>query len=373
MQIPVRASYAEIDLAAFRWNFKKIQNHVKPAAIGAVVKANAYGHGIEEIAREAVKLGVHCLCVGFVQTGLKLREIGLDVPVLVLIPASYNEIEQAIHENLELSAYSLEDAQKVSAAAKRLTKKAVIHVFIDTGMHRAGLLWEQAVEEIKKIYELPGIRIKGIYTHFASADWSDLTFTYKQLDRFKSVLSGLPFTVPVIHAANSAAILQVKESLFNMVRPGLSLYGYYPSMQCKRPFLLRPVMSLKSYVADVQTYKANESIGYSLTYTIPEQTNIAAVPIGYGDGVNRLFSNNGSVLIRGKRYPIIGRVSLDWILADVGGETDIKPGDEVVLMGKQGNSKITIYEWCETLQTIPYEVTCNISSRVPRKFINASE
>ena len=367
MQNSPRESFAEIDLEAFKWNFKQIQDYVQPAGIGAVVKANAYGHGVETIAQEAVRLGAAYLCVGFVQEGLAIRRLGLDIPVLILIPVLIGEIERALCENIALTVSSFTSAQEISEVAKRLGEKAKVHVKIDTGMHRIGLLWERAVDELIKINALSGITIQGVYTHFAAAESTDLTYSYTQLERFKAVMSKLPFSVSIVHCANSAAILQVTDSFFNMVRPGLALYGYYPSKECKRPLALKPVMSIKSYVSEVRKICAPDGIGYSLTYKVREPTKIATVPIGYADGVNRLFSNSGSVLIRGIRFPIVGLVSMDLVMLDLGSESDIQPGDEVVLLGKQRDGEISIDEWCEKLQTIPYEITCNIPSRIPRR------
>jgi len=366
-----RSTLATIDLAAFRWNFRQIQEFVKPAKIGAVVKANAYGHGAGVIAREAERLGAAYLCVANVREGLELRQMGIKLPILVFIPPVLHEIKPALEKKLELTAYSYETARAISNTAKRHGKKAVIQVEIDTGMHHAGLAWNSAVEELQRIHALPCITLKGLYTHYATADWSDLSHAYEQLRRFTAVVDALPFSVRLVHTANSGAVLQMKESYFDMVRPGLSLYGYYPSMQCRHSLSLQPVMSFRSYVAHVDTFDKHESFGYSLTYTTQKKTGIAIVPAGYADGVNRLFSNSGSVLIRGRKCPIVGRVRMDSILVDVGLENGVRQGDEVILFGKQGHQEISVNDWCDKLKTIPYEVTCSVSSRVPRRIINA--
>ena len=367
--IPPHGTYAEIDLDVFCWNFKQIKEYIKPSAVAAVIKANAYGHGMIEISRESVRSGAAYLCAAYVQEGLVLRKAGIDIPILLLVPVRLSEIEPALIGDLELTVDSYEDACAISVAAVRLHKEAAIHIFVDTGMHRMGVQWENAINVITKIATLPKIFIKGIYTHFSSADTSDAVITYKELERFIMVLSQLPFSIPVIHTACSAAVVKLKESYFTMVRPGFALYGfneaddvYYKDLQ------LKPVLSLKSYVAEVQKYKAYERFGYSLTYQIPEPRWIAVVPAGYADGVDRRFSNNGEVLINGRRFPMVGIVSMDTVLIDVGSDETVKPGDEVVFIGKQGSEEITIHQWCEKLQTIPYEITCSISSRVERRY-----
>jgi len=365
-----RSTYVEIDLDAFRWNFNQIKKTVKPAQIAAVVKANAYGHGVEVIAKESVRLGAKYLCVAFVNEGLEIRQMGITIPILVFAPPVSNEIKPALKNDLELIVCSSDEAREIAAVAKELGKTASIQINIDTGIHRTGLLWKNALEELKKINTVTGITISGIYTHFATSEWTDLTFAYEQLDRFKTILKNIPFSPPLIHAANSGAILQIKESYFKMVRPGISLYGYYPSLFCKRRFSLKPVMTFKSFVAHVREYEADERFSYSLTYCTEKQTCIATVPAGYADGINRLLSNTGKVLINGKKYPIAGMVSMDCILVDVGPNSNVREGDEAVLFGKQGNSEISGYDWCDILHNIPNELVCAITSRVPRKYIN---
>ncbi len=365
-----RESRVDINVKAFRWNFNKIKERVAPAKIAAVVKADAYGHGAEVLAREAEKLGAEYLCVAFPVTGIKLKKAGINTKILVLTKPSAEDAEIAIENDLELIVDGPETAKMISEAAGRSGKQAVVHIYIDTGMHCAGIPFDNANESIEKIREIENIYIKGIFTHFAASDWSDLQFTYLQIERFKKVLDEIRFYIPVVHAANTGGILQVPESYFDMVRPGLGLYGYYPSMLCKRSILLKPVLSYRSTVSAIKEYVEGVRFGYSLTYTANNDTKIATVLAGYADGVNRLLSNNGSVLIKGKEYPVVGRVAMDAILVDIGLDSGVEAGDEVVLIGKQGKNEITIYDWCERLSTIPYEITCNISQRIPRIYKN---
>jgi len=367
--IPPRQTYAEIDLDAFNWNFKQVQKRVNPSKVAAVVKANAYGHGLIEISQEAIQLGAIYLCVALVQEGLALRQAGIDIPILLMLPVPHWELEMAVAENLELSINSYEEACAIADSAQRLHKDALVHIYVDTGMHRMGVQWDCADDVIQRISNLPGIRINGIYTHFSSADSSDLRCTIKELERFKSVLSRVRFSIPFVHTSNSAALVNVKESCFTMVRPGFALYGFNSADdEWYKDLQLKPVLSFKSYVAEVQTYKAYERFGYSQTYMIPESRRIAAVPAGYADGIDRRFSNFGEVLINGDRFSIVGIVSMDTVLVDIGNDNSIRPGDEVVFIGKQRNDEITLQDWCKKLQTIPYEITCSISSRVERRF-----
>ncbi|MFC1555437.1 alanine racemase, partial [candidate division KSB1 bacterium] len=335
MNIPVRNSFAEIDLKAFRWNFDQIKKQVQPAKIASVVKANAYGHGDIRISEQAVMSGTEYLCFEIVQNGIRIRKSGINAPILIFIPPGNDEIEPAILKNLDLTVNSLKTAENISDAAAAINKTAKVHIFIDTGMHNIGIDWNSAPELIHKIEKLPNVEIKGLCTHFATSDWSDLTFAYDQLERFDSVIKKIDPDIPFIHCASTGAILQMKESYFNMVRPGIGLYGYYPSMICKRTLHLKPVMSLRSYVSHISEFEKGEEFGYSLTYRTGKRTKIVSVPVGYGDGINRLLSNNSEVLIGGRKYPVIGRVAMDWIMVDIGLDNKIMENDEVVLLGKQ--------------------------------------
>ncbi len=363
---------AVIDLEALRWNAVQIQNYVNPVPVCAVIKADAYGHGAYEIARELINVGIEHFCVALVKEGVGLRKKGINKPILVLSPTEYDEIESTVQYGLELTVTSCEQANVISEQVKKLGKEIAVHIYIDTGMQRGGVYWQDARKEIGKIAQCNWLNIKGIYTHCAAADESDLTFTSTQLDRFDSAIQGCKGTIPAVHAAGSGALLQMPESHCTMVRPGISLYGYFPSRECKQAVQLKPVMSVKSKVADVRLYHALEGIGYSLTYKVDQPTRIVSVPIGYDDGVNRLLSNKGSVLIRGKRFPIVGIVAMDWIMVDIGDDASVHSGDEVILLGKQGEQEITIHEWCEIVHTIPHEVLCNFTGRLQKQYINAS-
>jgi alanine racemase len=350
-----------------------VRSCIGPAVkIMAVVKANAYGHGMRTIAYEAVRSGAAYLGVARVDEGLEIRKAGLGQPVLVFEVAPPTHLDRAIVDSLELTAASVEHAEGISSAAGRQQRKAKIHAKVDTGMGRLGIQYQQAVDAIEKIARLPGIELTGVYSHFATSDEIDQSFASDQLDRFSQVLEGLEhrrIAIPLRHMANSGAIISLPSSSFDMVRPGIMLYGYPPRnrMQVKHPLV--PVLSLVSQVTFMKHVPKGTSISYGRRYIAPSDTSIATVPVGYGDGYSRLLTNNVEVLIRGRRYPAVGTICMDHFTVDVGNAAEIGVGDTVTLIGKDGNEDISAWELAEKLQTIPYEVTCMISSRVPRYYI----
>ncbi|MFQ5602479.1 MAG: alanine racemase [bacterium] len=369
----IRPTIAEVDLRAISNNIKAIRRKVTPAQVMAVVKANAYGHGLKEVAKIAMANEVNYLGVALLEEGVQLRTLSKQFPVLVFGGFFESQIEAALRNNLELTLYDGHRARLLSQKAGQLAKTARVHIKIDTGMGRIGVPWSEAVDFIKEVIQLKNIEIVGVYTHFASADERDKSYARKQLQRFQSVLAKLQeakIHVPLQHAANSGAILDLPESYFNLVRCGVSMYGYYPSRETSESLKLSPAMILKSQIISLKQINKNSYISYNRTYKTDGDTVIATVPIGYGDGYNRLLSNRGKVLISGQRYPVVGRVCMDQIMVDVGPKPQINVGDEVVLLGKQGKEEISMYEICDLLNTIPYEVTCWISERVPRIYRN---
>jgi len=363
---------AFIRLDSIRHNLEQIKKKVSPALVMGIVKANAYGHGIKVISKELVSAGVNYLGVGHVAEGLSVRELEKEIPILVLSPLFPEEVLPAIKVDLEITVVSLESALSVSQTVAETGKRAIVHIKIDTGMHRLGIPWENSSDVIEKISLLPNIQIKGIFTHLATADEKDKQFAELQLKRFDCVCEAVESTgirIPLKHAANSAAILDLPNSYYDIVRPGICLYGYYPSRETSKSIFVKPVMTLKSRVRQLRFAKKGESLSYGQTYRLPESTYVAAIPVGYADGYNRLLSNKGSVMINEKKYPVIGTVCMDWILVDAGDAKGIKEGDEVLLFGRQNGSEISIWEMCDHLNTIPYEILCNITPRVPREYI----
>ncbi|MFQ5674264.1 MAG: alanine racemase [bacterium] len=369
--ISLSATRAEINLSAIVSNLLSIKERVAPAGVMAVVKANAYGHGLSEVAKVALENGVQYLGVARVEEGIRIRRFESDKPVLVFGGFMANEVPEFLKNNLELTVFDLRLAESLSTTARELGAVAKVHIKVDTGMGRVGLQWQEAAEFITRVWELSHVQVVGIYTHFASSDSADNSFADIQLHRFRQVLSELDdrgVEIPVKHAANSGAILDLPASYFDLVRAGVSLYGYYPSANTSESLRLTPSMTLKSQVISVREVEAGTKISYDATYETQRRTRMAVVAIGYGDGYNRLLSNQGEVLINGKRYPVRGRVCMDHIMVETGPEAEIRIGDEVVLLGRQGAEEISIDEICTKLNTIPYEFTTLISDRVPRVY-----
>lgn len=365
-----RATWVEINLGAIAHNLQEIKRKVAPAEIMAVIKADAYGHGLKEVARVALENNARYLGVSTVEEGVQLRK-QTTTPILVFGGFFENQIKACLEHDLELTLFDFERAGALSKQAQASGNSAKVHIKVDTGMTRVGVHWQESLDFICRVSELRYVKIVGIYTHFASADAKDKSFAKTQLQRFQKVLTELEMRniqIPLKHTANSGAILDLPESYFDMVRPGVSIYGYYPSFEATESINLQPAMSFKSQVVAVKQVESGTKISYDSTYETVKQTKIVTVPVGYADGYNRLLSNQGEVLIRGKRYPVVGQVCMDFIMVDIGLENDIQTGDEVVLLGCQGDEEISIYEICEKLNTIPYEFTCMISSRVPRVY-----
>lgn len=365
-------THAVIDLVAFRKNIAAVRSLIAPGTkIMAVVKADAYGHGMFEIALEAVKSGVEYLGVARAYEGAQLRQAGISAPILAFEAVPVEHQEAALGYDLDLTVTSVDGARRLSEAAGRSGRKARVHVKVDTGMGRLGLNPSVAGKEIETIARLPGIEASGVYSHFATSEDPDQSFAQRQLELFMRVLGDLDrrgVHVPLRHMANSGAILQVPGSHFEMVRPGLMLYGYTPRPHVTQRTALFPVMSLVSRVAFLKRVGPGTSISYGRHYVTSRETCIATIPVGYGDGYSRLLTGKGDVLIRGSRYPIAGTICMDQLMADVGPESDVREGDQVTLLGQDGEESIWCWELAGKIGTIPYEITCLVTSRVPRLF-----
>jgi len=372
----VRPTYAEVDLSAVESNVRQVIERVRPAQVMAVVKANAYGHGAVEVARVAVAAGAAYLGVALVEEGIALRDAGVDAPILVFGGFFDDQVEAFVERRLQATLFDLHSAEVLDQAAQRSGGRHPVHVKLDTGMGRVGVDWRQAVDFLEQVRRMEGLEVVGLMTHLATADERDKTFARTQLCRFREAIRSLEESgvqIPIKHAANSAAILDLPEAWFDLVRLGVMLYGYYPSEETSESIPVVPAMRLVSHVIYLKTVAAGTPVSYGRRYTTEKETRIATVPIGYADGYNRLLSNQGEVLIRGRRFPVVGRVCMDQIMVDVGLTSDVRIGDEVVLLGRQGDAEIPIWEICRKLGTIPYEVTCWVSSRVPRRYLPAGQ
>lgn len=365
-----RQTWVEVDKSDFHFNLKKIKQYLaKDTKIMPIIKANAYGHGGIALAREAQKAGVSYIGVSSLEEGIQFREAGIKTNILVLGSAyPLENLQVAAVHSLTPTISNMAGVMALEDLAIRLNKKMNFHLEIDTGMGRKGALPESAYPILLKIAQTPEISMTGMYTHFSVAD-TDPVFTRTQLESFtkiaryaKSAL-GLKF---IAHAANSAALFKDKRTHLDMVRPGISLYGLSPFKHAERFIKLKPVLSWKARITSLKRVPSGFSVSYGRTYVTNRASVIATIPVGYADGYNRLLSNKGDVLVRGKRCPVAGRVTMDMTMIDVTGVKGVALGDEVVLIGAQGKEQIKADELAKIQDTINYEITCAISPRVPR-------
>lgn len=366
---------AEIDLDAIASNIKNIRNMTnKNAKIMAIVKADAYGHGAVEVAKVLLYNGADCLGVAILDEAIQLRKNNIHVPILILGYTPEAKMEDVVKYDIIQTVFSYETAYQLSLSAVKLNKTAKIHIKIDTGMGRIGFLPnETAIEEIMKIASLPNINIDGIYTHFSTADEFDKSFTLKQLKVFKYIIEGLEkkgISIPIKHCANSAAIMDLENAFFNMVRPGIILYGMYPSSEVKKEKLsLIPAMSIKTHISYVKEVEEGTPIGYGRTFITKRKSKIATVPIGYADGFQRIMTKGGRVIVGNGYAPVVGRICMDQFMIDVTDVEEVKAGDEVIILGRKKEKEISAEEIAAIMGTISYEVVCMIGKRVPREYI----
>lgn len=364
-----RKTWAEINLKAISHNFDKVKKMLKAdVKILAAVKANAYGHGIIPVSRHFEKLGVDFLGTSSIDEAAALRGALIKKPILNLSNLLPDEIEAVLKFNIIPSLADFETAKKLNKKALRLNKKVPVHVKIDTGMGRIGVWHEKAKDFFSKLKALDNLIIDGLYTHFPSAD-EDKKFTLEQINKFNVIVNEVKLMgiMPkYIHTANSAALFNCHETHFNLVRPGLALYGVEPVHGKKLD--LEPALSFKTRIVYLKEAAKGRSISYGRTFTVLHDTRIATLPVGYADGYPHLLSNKAKVLIKGKFYPVAGRVCMDQTMVDVGLRDELKVGDEVVLIGRQGEKKIEVGDIAELCATISYQILCWISSRVPRVY-----
>ncbi len=365
-------SYVEVDLDAIAHNIRTLKTHVGPrVALMAVVKANAYGHGAVEVAQTALKHGAERLAVARAGEGIELRKAGITAPILAMSYTPPGDMDAVVAHNLTVAVTERETAEALSARAVAQGRIMPVHVKVDTGMGRFGLLPEEVVPFLNWLTTLPNLTLEGLYTHFAVADLADKTYTREQFRIFQRVAAEAQtagHTIPLRHVANSATILDLPDMHLDAVRPGVATYGLRPSGEVPPALPLRPALAIKSHVARVRTLPAGSSISYGRTYITPRETPVALIPVGYGDGYHRLASNRGAVLINGKRAPIVGRVCMDQFVVDISLVGSVKLGDEVVLLGRQGDGYITAEEIAGWTETINYEVTTSLLPRLPRLY-----
>ncbi len=365
-----RPLWAEIDLDALAYNVAALKGQAGPAAMAAVVKANAYGHGALGVARASLEAGADRLAVICVDEGEQLRRAGITAPILVMGHSPASDAGRIVELALTPTVNTLEMGRALAREAEAAGVRQPVHLKVDTGLNRYGLPPQEIVPLAEALREMPTLELEGIFTHFASADEGDKRFTLEQYTIFRAVVEMLPW-IPIRHVSNTATLLDRPEMSLDMVRPGVGIYGLYPSQYVSRSLSLKPVLSLKSRITRLTAIAPGDSVSYGRTWRANRPSVIALVMCGYADGLSRVLSNRGAVLVRGKRVPIVGRVCMDMCMVDVTDVPDVAEGDEVVIIGRQGEMMITAAELADLCGTISYEVLCGISARVPRLYLRS--
>lgn len=369
-------TWAEIDLDALQHNVEEIRKQIKKSTrVLAVIKADAYGHGAVGIVQELLRCGITDFAVASVNEAVQLRRAGIQANLLILGYTPDENLSAVVETGVQQTLYSVKQAKLLQEIAVAQGRVVGIHLKVDTGMHRLGFADnEQSVLDICQIAEMPNLSIEGIFSHFAGADQEDLTGAEKQLKRFQDFLEKVNqkgISIPLRHMANSGAIVTMKEAEYDMVRPGLLLFGHFPSETCRLPELdLKPVMTVKSRIAHLHTVPAGEGVSYGPAYRAKAPVRIATVPIGYADGFSRILSNKPLGLkIHGEIAPLVGNICMDYCMVDVGQIAEVAVGDEVIIYGKEH----PVEQFAQAMGTINYEVLCLLHKRIPRVYIKSGE
>ena len=370
---PLRPTQLEVDLDVLADNYRVLGAHVAPARVMPILKANAYGHGLTAVAKKLEQVGAPYAGVAYLEEGLRLRQEGVRMPLLVLGGIIGSQIPRFLEHDLTLTASSVDKLSAIDACAAQLGKTARVHLKIDTGMERIGVHWYSAEALLEAAARARHVQVEGIFTHFANADELDLTHARLQLERFQEVLRfyerhSLP--VPLRHAANSGAILQLPESWFDFVRPGVLFYGASPNPEIELTLPVRQALRWVTRVVFFKVVRPDSPVSYGSTWAPREQTRVITLPVGYGDGYLRSMSGQAEVIVRGARRRVVGRICMDQVMVDLGWNSAWN-GDEVVLLGAAGEEHIRIEELARWAGTIPHEVLTNINTRVPRVYLNA--
>ncbi|NQT26885.1 alanine racemase [candidate division KSB1 bacterium] len=369
----VRPTHVEVNLSRLRDNFNAIRNHVDPAKIMPILKANAYGHGMVRIAQLMEELGADYIGVAVLEEGILLRQSGIQMPILVTGGILGNQVPHFIEYDLTITASSIVKLEQIEEAALAMGKQAKVHLKIDTGMERIGVHYYSAESLLEKAASCKHMQVEGVFSHFARSEETDLSYTRLQLERFLETLSyydkrGIE-PPPLKHIANSGAILQMPETYLDMVRPGIMLYGVYPAEETQRTIEVKPALSWKSRVVYFKVIKPDHPVGYGSNWQSDHPIRAVTIPVGYGDGYFRSMSNKAKVLIRGNTYPVVGTISMDQIVANIE-DGSAYNNDEVLLIGEIEGKNIRCEDLSEWAGTIPYEILTNINTRVPRIYIS---
>lgn len=374
----IRPVYAEINLDAIAYNMRNIKKLAQDKEVIAVVKADCYGHGAVDVVPTLLENGASRLAVAVLTEGIELRNLNISAPIMILGYTPLYLGEELINYDIEQTVYDLEYARELSDIALKLNKKAKIHIALDTGMGRIGFVPnEKALEDVKAICNLEGIEVMGIFTHFSTADEKDKTYTnnqYKKFVDFTNKLSESGIKIPLMHVANSGAIMDMKDTYLDAVRAGIILYGYYPSDDVNKEVLpLKPALTLKAKITRVQQMDEGCDISYGRTFTTKRKSIIATLPIGYADGYSRLLSPECKVIVNGKFAPVIGRICMDQCMIDITDVGEVKVNDEVILLGSHNNLKFDADDFAKIMGTINYEVLCMFKHRIPRIYTKNNE
>ncbi len=366
-----RPTWAEINLGNLTHNVKAFRQHIpQPTRLMAVVKADGYGHGDAEVARAALAAGADWLAVALVEEGVRLRQAGLAAPILILGYIPPESLSAVIQYRLTPAITDISTLMLMEDEARRQRRKVGIHLKVDTGMGRLGPRDTGGLDLAKRTLTSSHLELEGIFTHFATADDEDKGYTNAQLDKFKRLVETIKREKPqvIAHCANSAAAIEIPQAFFDMVRIGISLYGLYPSGQVKKLIPLKPVMSLHTSIAFIKDVPAGTAISYGRTYVTSRPSRIATLPLGYADGLFRTLSGKAEFLIQGRRVPQIGRICMDYTMADITDLPEAEVGEPVVVFGSQGQEHISADELAQLTGTISYEILCAVSARVPRYY-----
>ena len=370
----MRTVWAEVNLDAIAYNIQNIKKLTGSKQIIAVVKADGYGHGAIDIVPVLLENGVTKLAVAVLTEAIELRNSNIKAPIMILGHTGLNYAEDIIKYDIEQTVYDLQYAKELSKIAKSQNKKAKIHIALDTGMGRIGFIPnEESLREVKEISDLEGISIEGIFTHFATADENDKSYTFEQFSKFKQFnkrLEELGVNIALKHCSNSGAIIDLPDTYLDAVRAGIIIYGYYPSGQVNKERLpLKPALMLKTKVVHIKEIEKDNYISYGRTFKTEKKSTIATLPIGYADGYSRLLSGKVKVIINGKFANVIGRICMDQCMVDVTDIENVKIGDEVILLGEEGSLTFNANDIADILGTINYEVICMLRQRIPRVYI----
>lgn len=370
----LRPTHLEVDLAVLAENYRALAGHVAPARVMPILKANAYGHGLVAVAQKLERVGAPYVGVAYLEEALRLRQAGVRMPVLVLGGIIGSQIPRFLEHDLTLTASSVDKLAAIEACAERLGKPARVHLKIDTGMERIGVHWYSAERLLEAAARTRHVLVEGVFTHLANADEPELTHARLQLERFHEVLRfyerrSLP--MPIRHAANSGAILQLPESWFDLVRPGSVFYGASPTSDLQLTVPVQQALRWSTRVVFFKVVKPGSPVSYGSTWAPAEATRVITLPVGYGDGYLRAMSGHAEVIVHGARRKVVGRICMDQVMVDLGWNTAYN-GDEVVLLGatRDGSASIRIEELARWAGTIPHEVLTNINTRVPRVYFN---